>query len=124
MFHYNRRYFNISQFIYFYTSATQAVILTIYEYRYYSATIIKMSGVRDQSDAIWLAAGTAGVNFVFTIVALFLVERLGRRKLIISSLFGTTFYFCCFISMPQTHTLDNTNKCTIETCVKISNLCS
>ncbi|XP_052779061.1 proton myo-inositol cotransporter-like [Mya arenaria] len=55
---------------------------------YYSATIIKMSGVRKQSDAIWLAAGTAGVNFVFTIVALFLVERLGRRKLIISSLFG------------------------------------
>ncbi|WAR25198.1 MYCT-like protein [Mya arenaria] len=40
---------------------------------YYSATIIKMSGVRKQSDAIWLAAGTAGVNFVFTIVALFLL---------------------------------------------------
>ncbi|KAH3816091.1 proton myo-inositol cotransporter-like [Dreissena polymorpha] len=55
---------------------------------YYSATIIKMSGIRNQTDAIWLAAGTAGVNFVFTIVALFLVERLGRRKLIISSLFG------------------------------------
>lgn len=55
---------------------------------YYSATIIKMSGVRKQSDAIWLAAATAGVNFVFTIVALFLVERLGRKKLIMGSLFG------------------------------------
>ena len=56
--------------------------------RYYSATIIKMSGIRKESDAIWLAAGTAGINFVFTIVALYLVERIGRRKLIISSLFG------------------------------------
>ena len=50
-----------------------------------------MSGVRDQSTAIWLSAGTAGINFVFTIVALFLVERLGRRKLIIGSLFGKKF---------------------------------
>lgn len=55
---------------------------------YYSATIIKMSGVRKQRDAIWLAAATASVNFVFTIVALFLVERIGRKKLIMSSLTG------------------------------------
>ena len=47
-----------------------------------------MSGVRDESDAIWLAAGTAFINFIFTAVALFLVERLGRRKLIIGSLAG------------------------------------
>ena len=62
---------------------------TIYaSYRYYSATIIKMSGVREESTAIWLAAGTAFINFIFTIVALFLVERLGRRKLIIGSMAG------------------------------------
>ncbi|KAK3101098.1 hypothetical protein FSP39_000928 [Pinctada imbricata] len=55
---------------------------------YYSATIIKMTGIRDQSTAIWLAAMTAGVNFVFTIVGVWLVERIGRRPLILSSLFG------------------------------------
>lgn len=63
-----------------------------------------MSGVRKQSDAIWLAAGTAGVNFVFTVVALFLVERIGRKKLIMGSLAGKSedyfvilllsFYIC------------------------------
>ena len=51
-----------------------------------------MSGVRDESSAIWLAAGTAFINFIFTVVALFLVERLGRRKLIIGSLAGKINY--------------------------------
>lgn len=55
---------------------------------YYSASIVKMTGVRDESTAIWIAAGTAGVNFVFTLVGLWLVERIGRRPLIIGSLFG------------------------------------
>ena len=57
---------------------------------YYSASIIKMAGVRDDTTAIWLAAATAGVNFVFTLVGLVLVERLGRRRLTLASLVGTT----------------------------------
>lgn len=56
--------------------------------RYYSATIIRMTGIRDTSLAIWLAAMTAGVNFVFTILGVWLVERIGRRPLILGSLFG------------------------------------
>jgi hypothetical protein len=38
-------------------------------YRYYSATIIQMTGVRDQSTAIWLAAVTGLIHdfFLFTI---------------------------------------------------------
>ncbi|KAJ8300582.1 hypothetical protein KUTeg_022101 [Tegillarca granosa] len=55
---------------------------------YYSATIIRMSGFRDPSTAIWLSAMTAGVNFVFTFVGVWLVERIGRKKLILGSLFG------------------------------------
>ncbi|KAL5013890.1 hypothetical protein ScPMuIL_008160 [Solemya velum] len=55
---------------------------------YYSATIIKMSGVTDERLAIWLAAMTAGVNFVFTLVGVWLVERVGRRVLILGSLTG------------------------------------
>ncbi|OWF48753.1 Proton myo-inositol cotransporter [Mizuhopecten yessoensis] len=47
-----------------------------------------MTGVRDESTAIWISAGTAGVNFVFTLVGLWLVERIGRRPLILGSLFG------------------------------------
>ena len=56
--------------------------------RYYSATIIQMTGIRDTSMAIWLAAMTAGVNFVFTILGVWLVERIGRRPLILGSLTG------------------------------------
>ncbi|BFZ09061.1 hypothetical protein BsWGS_12100 [Bradybaena similaris] len=57
---------------------------------YYSATIIKMAGINDDTTAIWLSALTAGINFLFTIVGVWLVERLGRRKLVLGSLFGTT----------------------------------
>ncbi|XP_038563172.1 proton myo-inositol cotransporter-like isoform X5 [Micropterus salmoides] len=56
---------------------------------YYSATILQMAGVRDDKQAIWLAAGTSATNFVFTLVGVWLVERVGRRKLILGSLLGT-----------------------------------
>ncbi|XP_064606088.1 proton myo-inositol cotransporter-like [Liolophura sinensis] len=55
---------------------------------YYSATIIKMSGVRSNEAAIWLSAVTAFVNFVFTMVGLYLVEKIGRRPLTLGSLVG------------------------------------
>uniref|UniRef100_A0A8C6YCM2 Proton myo-inositol cotransporter n=1 Tax=Naja naja TaxID=35670 RepID=A0A8C6YCM2_NAJNA len=58
--------------------------------RYYSATIMQMSGVRDDRLAIWLAALTAFTNFIFTLVGVWLVEKVGRRKLTLGSLAGTT----------------------------------
>ncbi|XP_068458473.1 proton myo-inositol cotransporter-like [Clinocottus analis] len=56
---------------------------------YYSATILQMAGVRDVKQAIWLAAATSATNFVFTLVGVWLVERVGRRKLTLGSLLGT-----------------------------------
>ncbi len=56
--------------------------------RYYSATIIKMSGVKSDDAAVWLSAVTAAVNFAFTFLGLYLVERIGRRPLTIGSLVG------------------------------------
>ncbi|KAM4677067.1 proton myo-inositol cotransporter isoform 2-T2 [Discoglossus pictus] len=56
---------------------------------YYSATILQMSGVNDDSLAIWLAAVTAFTNFSFTLVGVWLVEKVGRRKLTLGSLIGT-----------------------------------
>ncbi len=55
---------------------------------YYSATIIKMAGIGSNSVAIWLSAGTAGVNCFCTIIGMFLVDRIGRRPLTLCSLFG------------------------------------
>lgn len=56
--------------------------------RYYSATILQMAGVRDDKQAIWLAAATSATNFVFTLVGVWLVEKVGRRKLTVGSLLG------------------------------------
>ncbi|KAM6937009.1 proton myo-inositol cotransporter-like [Xenentodon cancila] len=57
---------------------------------YYSATILQMAGVQDDKEAIWLAAATSATNFVFTLVGVWLVERVGRRKLTLGSLLGTS----------------------------------
>ncbi|KAM3859055.1 proton myo-inositol cotransporter-like [Diretmus argenteus] len=56
---------------------------------YYSATILQMSGVRDDRLAIWLAGLTALTNFLFTLLGVWLVERVGRRRLTLGSVMGT-----------------------------------
>lgn len=63
-------------------------------FRYYTATIIKMAGVRDDRTAIWLTTAVTFTNFCFTFVSVFLIERIGRRKLILSSLGGV---FVCLL---------------------------
>lgn len=55
---------------------------------YYSATIIQMSGIYDKNHAVWMSTATALMNFAVSFVALSLVERIGRRKLTLCSLFG------------------------------------
>lgn len=57
---------------------------------YYSATIIQMSGVKDDTTAIWLAAAVASVNFLGSALGLWLIERLGRRRLALFSMSGVT----------------------------------
>uniref|UniRef100_A0A0L8HGE7 Major facilitator superfamily (MFS) profile domain-containing protein n=1 Tax=Octopus bimaculoides TaxID=37653 RepID=A0A0L8HGE7_OCTBM len=55
---------------------------------YYSASIIKMAGIRDESKAIWYASLTAAVNFLAGFSGLWMIERFGRRKLAMGSLAG------------------------------------
>lgn len=57
--------------------------------RYYSATILQMSGVRDDRLAIWLAGLATLTNFLFTLLGVWLVEKVGRRKLTLGSIIGT-----------------------------------
>ncbi|XP_076447705.1 proton myo-inositol cotransporter-like [Babylonia areolata] len=94
---------------------------------YYSASIIKMAGVTNQHTAIWLAAMTAGVNFVFTLVGVWLVERIGRKPLLLSSLAGVVlslavlavgFQLNAFNSPPITfnETLDNSTCFSYSSC--------
>uniref|UniRef100_A0AAY4BKS4 Proton myo-inositol cotransporter n=1 Tax=Denticeps clupeoides TaxID=299321 RepID=A0AAY4BKS4_9TELE len=61
---------------------------------YYSATILQMSGIRDDKLAIWLVAVTAFTNFLFTLLGVWLVERVGRRRLTLGSIVGTSLSLC------------------------------
>ena len=58
---------------------------------YYAATIMQMSGVHDPETAVWLAAATAVLNFLVNFVGIYLVEKIGRRMLTLSSLAGVIF---------------------------------
>ncbi len=51
-----------------------------------------MAGFSDK-DAIWLATIPGFGNFIFTIVGLLLVDRIGRRKLLIGSISGVVVMF-------------------------------
>ncbi|XP_057296940.1 proton myo-inositol cotransporter-like [Hydractinia symbiolongicarpus] len=61
---------------------------------YYSATIIEMAGVSDQTQIIWLAAAVASSNFLFTLISIMFIEKVGRRKLTLASMLGVTVALC------------------------------
>jgi len=55
---------------------------------YYSGTIIQMAGFNDDQTAIFFSSLVALTNMIFTIVGMSLIDRVGRRKLLISTLIG------------------------------------
>ncbi|KRY30991.1 Proton myo-inositol cotransporter, partial [Trichinella spiralis] len=58
---------------------------------YYSASIIRMGGVRNETTAMWMSAVTSAANFLGTVLGAYLIERLGRRLLVFLSLTGVIF---------------------------------
>ena len=55
---------------------------------YYSPTIVQMAGFRSNQLAILLSLIVAGMNAMGTIVGIYLIDYVGRRKLALSSLLG------------------------------------
>jgi len=55
---------------------------------YYSPKIFLMSGFADAQAAVWASVSVGVVNVAFTILSLFLIDRLGRRKLYFIGLSG------------------------------------
>lgn len=55
---------------------------------YYSPKIFIMSGFEDAKAAVWASVSVGVVNVAFTIISLFLIDRLGRRKLYFIGLTG------------------------------------
>jgi len=55
---------------------------------YYAPTIFKFAGLSSSSSAILASVGVGVVNVVFTVVAMQLIDRVGRRPLLLVSLAG------------------------------------
>ncbi|XP_063885678.1 proton myo-inositol cotransporter-like isoform X2 [Scylla paramamosain] len=59
----------------------------------YSATLVTMTGIADRTNAMWIVTGMVGAALVGLAVGLGLVERVGRRALVLTSLMGVTTSF-------------------------------
>ena len=55
---------------------------------YYSPTIFKFAGIRDTGTAILAGAGLTGVMWCFHVAAIFLLDRIGRRPLLLAGVAG------------------------------------
>lgn len=58
---------------------------------YYAPTIFKFAGLSSASAAILASVGVGVINVVFTVVAMQLIDRVGRRPLLLISLAGMAF---------------------------------
>ncbi|XP_064098600.1 proton myo-inositol cotransporter-like isoform X2 [Macrobrachium nipponense] len=91
---------------------------------YYSASIITMAGLRNESLAIWLAAAVSSINFFGTFIGLWLVDRLGRRFLIVTSLIGSAgallllalSFQAASVFSPPVDVQSNSTACGVNTC--------
>jgi sugar porter (SP) family MFS transporter len=58
---------------------------------YYAPTIVELAGLRTASAALLATTGVGLINVGFTVVAIALLDRLGRRPLLLAGLLGMTF---------------------------------
>lgn len=55
---------------------------------YYSPTIFQLAGFASNRTALLLSLVTAGLNAFGSIISIYFIDRIGRKKLLIISLFG------------------------------------
>jgi len=59
-----------------------------------------MAGVQNESTILWMATVVASGNLMMTLISMVVVDKIKRRKLMISSLFGAgeLVIVTCFVS--------------------------
>ena len=62
---------------------------------YFAPTIFQQAGMASASASILATAGVGAVNVALTVVALLLLDRVGRRPLLLGGLAGMALCLCC-----------------------------
>jgi len=55
---------------------------------YYSPKIFLMAGFESAVSAVWASVGIGAVNVIFTVVSIYFIDKIGRRKLFFTGLSG------------------------------------
>ncbi|KAL3990998.1 Sugar transporter family protein [Acanthocheilonema viteae] len=58
---------------------------------HHSSAIIRSAGVKEVGSVVWLSCLILIINFLSTIIPMLIIERFGRRKVLLSSVAGVTF---------------------------------
>lgn len=66
---------------------------------YYSPTIVQFAGIASNSTALALSLITSGLNVVGTVISMLLIDRFGRRRLMLVSLVGI---IVCLVTLSVT----------------------
>ncbi|KAI9122585.1 hypothetical protein K1719_006425 [Acacia pycnantha] len=73
---------------------------------YYSPTIIQLAGITSNQTALLLSLITSGLNAFGSILSIFFIEKIGRKKLVLISLVGCTLSLCIIFApfyVTETH---------------------
>lgn len=73
---------------------------------YYSPTIIQLAGITSNQTALLLSLITSGLNAFGSILSIYSIDRIGRKKLVLISLVGCTLSLCIIFApfyVTETH---------------------